>query len=85
MSCSCPTALPAQARDFEQAGLPRTSAERLAEQITELIVINRVKMEETFVTNAYMEKVRPVWGMCARVVHAFLCEAVRTARGLVLM
>jgi len=45
-----------QAKDFEDAGLPRVSAEKLAEQITELIVINRIKMEETFVTNAYMEK-----------------------------
>ncbi|KAF5841113.1 chloroplast tscA maturation factor [Dunaliella salina] len=45
------------AKDFEQAGLPRHAADKLAEQITELIVMNRIKMEETFVTNAYMEKV----------------------------
>mmetsp|Transcript_22563 Transcript_22563/g.62329 ORF Transcript_22563/g.62329 Transcript_22563/m.62329 type:complete len:218 (-) Transcript_22563:836-1489(-) len=45
------------AKDFENAGLPRDAADKLAERITELIVMNRIKMEETFVTNAYMEKV----------------------------
>eukprot|EP00983_Pelagomonas_calceolata_P043072 1138763-Pelagomonas_calceolata.AAC.7 len=44
------------AKDFENAGLPRDAADKLAERITELIVMNRIKMEETFVTNAYMEK-----------------------------
>ncbi|GFH30187.1 uncharacterized protein HaLaN_28987, partial [Haematococcus lacustris] len=33
-------------RKFEAGGLSRAQAEQLAEQITELIIINKVKMEE---------------------------------------
>lgn len=52
------TPLPApQARTFEGSGLPRPMAEQLAQRITELIVMNKMKMEETFVKQVLLEKV----------------------------
>ncbi len=47
-----------QARTFEGSGLPRPMAEQLAQRITELIVMNKMKMEETFVKQVLLEKVR---------------------------
>ena len=46
-----------QTRSFEQAGLPRASAETLAEKITLLIVQNKMKMDDTFVKHVALEKV----------------------------
>jgi hypothetical protein len=46
-----------QAHRFEAAGLERKQAEELAMHITELIVVNKAKMEDTFVGKAVHEKV----------------------------
>ncbi len=48
----------AQSRQFEAAGLGRELAEQLATYITELIVLSKVRTEETFVSKVYLEKVR---------------------------
>jgi hypothetical protein len=50
--------LHAQTRNFEKAGLPRHSAEQLAEQIAALIVSNKLKMDEAFVNRKEVDKVR---------------------------
>ncbi|GFR47733.1 hypothetical protein Agub_g9497 [Astrephomene gubernaculifera] len=43
--------------DFEDAGMQRADASRLARKITELIIENKLKMEEAFVKQATLEKV----------------------------
>ncbi|KAJ9506574.1 hypothetical protein QJQ45_019006 [Haematococcus lacustris] len=62
-------------RKFEAGGLSRAQAEQLAEQITELIIINKVKMEETFISKQALEKVMMeqesrVLGLKAELVKA---------------
>ncbi|KAG2453037.1 hypothetical protein HYH02_002372 [Chlamydomonas schloesseri] len=43
-------------KSFEKAGLPRDTAEKLAKDITTLIVLNKEKMEGTFVKTVVLEK-----------------------------
>ena len=45
-----------QVRKFEEAGLDRRPAEILCEHITEIVIANKAKMEETFVQNTLMQK-----------------------------
>lgn len=47
-----------QTRSFEQVGLPRSAAEDLAERIATLIVTNKQRMDEGFVSKKDLEKVR---------------------------
>ena len=48
-----------QVRRLEAAGMPREASEALAEHVTELIVMNKHKMDATFVSRQELEKVRP--------------------------
>ncbi len=54
----CISAHASQSKSFEKAGLPRDTAEKLAKDITTLIVLNKEKMEGTFVKTVVLEKVR---------------------------
>ena len=47
-----------QVKKFEEAGLDRKPAELLCEHITEVVISNKVKMEEMFVNVQHMSKVR---------------------------
>ena len=59
-----------QSRNFERAGLPRASAETLAEQITLLVINNKQKMEDTFVKQVALEKVGGLSSFVSRVSYA---------------
>lgn len=60
-----------QARHFETSGLQRQTAEQLAEYITELIITNKARMEESFVNKNVLDKVRGRWAAAARLRHIF--------------
>ena len=50
-----------QVQRLEHVGLSRSAAEELTVTVTELIVLNKAKMEEAFVTTGMLDKVGSYW------------------------
>ena len=67
-----------QMRRFEKIGMSRQQSEALTEHLTEVLVLNKEKISEAFVTRGALEKVRqqlPDFSLLcargARGLHAF--------------